>query len=387
MSPVGLVWANLHRRPVRTYLTLFSVLVAFLLFTMLRMMAVYFTASSEITAADRLLVTAKYSIIDPLPISQRAGILAVDGVEAVTHQSWFGGIYQDRSQFFPKYPVEPRAYFDMYPEMIIAPEQLDAFENTRTGAVAPAELLERFGWNIGDKIPIEADIYPQQDGNRLWEFDLVGSYRWQDEDNAQQLFLFHYDYFAEAAAFGRGTVGWYTLRIADPERAPEVAGAIDALFENSQNPTKTATEDEFARAFAAQIGDIGLIANSILSAVFFTIVVLTAVVMHWAFRERIAELAVLKTLGFSDGRVAAFVFGESVLLCGLGGMLGVGFGLLGTPVLGAMMVEQFGFGGLRLDWLTVWQGLGIAVLLGALVGVAPALLARRLTIAEALRRS
>ena len=386
MSPVGLVWANLHRRPVRTYLTLFSVLVAFLLFTMLRTMAVWFTSSSEITAADRLLVTAKYSIIESLPINQQSAILAVDGVDAVTHQTWFGGIYQDRSQFFPKYPVEPRAYFDMYPEMVIAPEQLDAFQNTRTGAVAPAALLERFGWSVGDKIPIEADIYPQQDGNRLWVFDLVGSYRWKNEDTSQSLFLFHYDYFNEAAAFGRGTVGWYTLRIADPDRAPEVAVAIDALFENSQNPTKTATEDEFARAFAAQIGDIGLIANSILSAVFFTILVLTAVVMHWAFRERIAELAVLKTLGFSDGRVAGIVLGESVLLCGLGGLLGVGLGLVGTPLF-SMMVAQFGFGGLRVDWLTVWQGLGVAVLLGALVGVAPALLARRLTIAEALRRS
>ncbi len=386
MSPVGLVWANLHRRPVRTYLTLFSVLVAFLLFTMLRTMAVWFTTSSEVTAADRLLVTAKYSIIESLPISQQSAILAVDGVEAVTHQTWFGGIYQDRSQFFPKYPVEPRAYFDMYPEMVIAPEELDAFQNTRTGAVAPADMLERFGWSIGDKIPIEADIYPQQDGNRLWVFDLVGSYRWKNEDTSQPLFLFHYDYFNEAAAFGRGTVGWYSLRIADPERAPEVAVAIDALFENSQNPTKTATEDEFARAFAAQIGDIGLIANSILSAVFFTILVLTAVVMHWAFRERIAELAVLKTLGFSDGRVAGIVLGESVLLCGLGGLLGVGLGLVGTPLF-SMMVAQFGFGGLRVDWNTVWQGLGVAVLLGALVGIAPALLARRLTIAEALRRS
>lgn len=387
MNAVGLVWANLHRRPVRTYLTLFSVLVAFLLFTMLRMMAVFFTTSSEITAVDRLLVTAKYSIIESLPISQRSEILAVDGVEAVTHQTWFGGIYKDRShQFFPKYPVEPRAYFDMYPEMTIAPEQLDAFQTTRTGAVAPAALLERFGWSIGDKIPIEADIYPQQDGNRIWVFDLVGSYRLQDEDAGQPPFLFHYDYFTEAAAFGRGAVGWYTVRIADPDRAPEVAGAIDAVFENSQNPTKTATEDEFARAFAAQIGDIGLLANSILSAVFFTILVLTAVVMHWAFRERIAELAVLKTIGFSDGRVAAFVLGESVLLCGLGGLLGVGVGLLGTPALNSM-VEQFGLGGLRLDWPTVWQGVGIAVLLGLLVGVAPALLARRLTIAEALRRS
>ena len=390
MNAVGLVWANLHRRPVRTYLTLFSVLVAFLLFALLRTMAVLFSGSTGITAADRLVVSAKYSIIDPLPISQRSAIEAVDGVEAVTHQSWFGGIYQDRSNRFPTYPVEPRAYFDMYPEAIIAPEQLDAFERTRTGAVAPATFLERFGWQIGDKIPIEATIYPMRDGSRLWEFDLVGTYTFRDESSPEsEVFLFHYDYFEQAAAFGGGTVGWYSARIADPDRAPEVAKAIDSLFENSHNPTKTATEDEFARAFAAQIGDIGLMANSILSAVFFTILLLTAVVMHWAFRERIAELAVLKTLGFSDRKVAAFVFGESVLLCAFGGVLGIGLAVVATQFPSATaLMNQFGLGGLGfgIDWPTAAQGLAIAVLLGAVVGVWPAWLAGRLTIAEALRR-
>lgn len=386
MNAVGFVWANLHRRPLRAYLTLSSVLVAFVLFALLRTVAVLFSGSSELTAANRLVVSAKYSIIDSLPISQRSAIESIDGVEAVTHQSWFGGIYQDPSNFFPKYPVEPRAYFDMFPEIVIAPEQLDAFERTRTGAVAPASLLEAFGWQVGDKIPIEADIYPMRDGSRLWEFDLVGSYTFRDKGTPQtEVFLFHYDYFEQAAAFGSGMVGWYSVRIADPERAPEVAQAIDSLFENSDNPTKSATEDEWQRAFAAQIGDIGLMANSILSAVFFTILLLTAVVMHWAFRERIGELAVLKTLGFSDRRVAALVLGESVFLCAFGGVLGIGIAAVGAQFL-ETWASEFGFGDFGIDWATAASGLGIAVLLGAVVGIRPAWLAGRLTIAEALRR-
>ena len=208
MSALGLTWANLQRRPVRTYLTLFSVLVAFLLFTVLRTLAAWFQggAAEDISGVDRLVVTAKYSIIDPLPISYQNQILAVDGVEAVTHQSWFGGNYQDPRNFFPKFPVEPRAYFDMYTEMKIDPAQLEAFENTRTGAVVSVGMLERFGWQIGDRIPIEADIYPMRDGNRLWEFDLVGAYAWEN-DNGQPLMLFHYDFFEEARQFGQGSGG------------------------------------------------------------------------------------------------------------------------------------------------------------------------------------
>ena len=387
MSTVGLVWRNLQRRPIRTYLTLFSVLVAFLLFTLLRTLAAFFEGGGvDVSGADRLVTTAKYSVIELLPVSQRTGIGAVDGVAAVTHQTWFGGNYQDPSNFFPKFPVEPRPYFEMYSELVISPEHLDAFEKTRTGAVASRNLLEKFGWQVGDKIPIEADIWPMRDGSRLWEFDLVGYYGYEDDDIGQSSLLFHYDYFDEARAFGQGSIGWWTLRIADPERAPEVSAAIDALFENSLDPTKTTTEDELARSFGAQLGDIGLIANGILSAVFFTILLLTAVVMNQALRERIPELAVLKTLGFSDAKVAMLVLGESVLLCLLGGLLGIGITLLAAPLLNAALA-QTPLGAFVFAPATAITGAATALLLGIVVGVQPALQANRLTIAEALRRS
>ena len=226
MSAMGLVWANIHRRPVRTYLTIFSLLIAFLLFTVLRTVAVWFDQGVDMGSVDRLVVTAKYSIIESLPINQRSQILSVDGVEAITHMTWFGGNYQDPRNFFPKYPVEPRSYFDMYPEYKIDPGQLEAFANTRTGAVAPTSMLAQYGWQIGDKIPIEADIYPMRDGSRLWEFDLVGSYTSDAEGGPPPVFLFHYDYFDEARQFGQGSVGWWTVRIGDPEQAPDISSTI-----------------------------------------------------------------------------------------------------------------------------------------------------------------
>jgi len=385
VSSFRLVWANLHRHPIRTYLTLLSVLVAFLLFGLLRAVAIWFTTGpADDAGVDRLIVTGKYAIIDLLPISQRNEILALDGVEAVTHATWFGGNYQDPSNFFAKYPVEPRGYFEMYPEVVIDPRELDAFEQTRTGAVASADLVQRFGWQIGDKIPIEADIWPMKDGNRIWVFDLVGSYT-TDVAGQEGTFLFNYEFFDEARDFGPGTVGWWAVRVADPDLAPEVGTAIDALFENSRNPTKTGTEDAFLRAFAAQIGDIGLMATGILSAVFFTVLLLTANTMAQSLRERIPELAVLKTLGFGDNRVAWYVIGESVTICVFGGILGVGMAALLAPVANAF-AEQFAPGAFDMSWQIASVGVGVAALLGVVVGAVPAWSARRLSIAEALRR-
>ena len=386
MNLLVLIRANLHRRPTRTYLTLFSVLVAFLLFTVLRTMAVWFEGAGGGAGADRLVITAKYSIIELLPISQRRQIEGIDGVEAITHLTWFGGNYQDPRNFFPKFPVEPRAYFDMYSELAIDPAQLDAFANTRTGAVASLDMMEDYGWKIGDKIPIDADIYPMRDGNRLWEFDLVGAYGSKTDETVQSALLFHYDFFDEARAYGQGGVGWWTVRIDAPDRAPEIASVIDAQFENSMNPTKTATEDEFFRAFAAQVGDIGLMANGILGAVFFSILLLTANTMRQALVERVPELGVLKTLGFSNAKVALLVLGESVTLCVLGGVLGVGLTWLAAPQLSAFM-EAANIGALVISGWTICLGIGGAALLGVVVGAQPAWYANRLPIAEALRRS
>ena len=384
MSTIGLMWANLFRRKVRTFLTLFSVLVAFLLFTLLRAIVVAFDGGVSVDGADRLIVAPKYSIIDLLPITQRQQILALDGVQGVTHQTWFGGSYQDASNFFPKFPVEPKQFFDIYREFEIDPGQLETFEQTRTGALATPGLMAQYGWRVGDKIPIGADIYPMRDGSRRREFDLVGVYALRDEETDPGMFLFNYAFFDEARSFGEGSVGWYTVRVSDADRAGEVSSAIDRLFINSTNPTKTATEDEFAKSFSNQVGDIGLMMTGILTAVFFTILLLTANTMSQALRERIPELAVLKTLGFSDGTVALVVLGESVLLCGVGGALGIGLAVFAFPGIQANIPPMFGV--FDLTAATIGLGFALALGLGLVVGILPAMTANRLKIVDALRR-
>lgn len=383
MNRLGLIWASLRRRPVRTVLTLFSVIVAFLLFGLLRSIADGLSVGLDIAGADRLVVAPKYSIIDPLPIRYLTQIQSVPGVEAVTHTDWFGGIYQERSNFFPKYPVNPRAFFGIYPEYRIDPTELDAFATTRTGAVAPAALAEKFGWRVGDKIPIEADIWPKKDGDRRWEFDLVGTYTVASGEREPEVFLINYEYFDEARQYGQGGVGNFIVRVADPDASGEVARAIDALFENSAAQTRTSTEAEYQRQFANQAGNIGLVMTSILGAVFFTIVLLTANTMTQALRERISELAVLKTLGFTDGSVAVLVLGEAVLLCLGGAALGLCITALLMPGLRVSLENILPV--LELGWPTVGAGLGLAVLIGLGVGAAPALGARRLKIVDALR--
>ena len=386
MSSIGLVWSNLFRKKVRTVLTILSVLVAFVLFTMLRSVAVALDAGGFGPAGvDRLQVSPKFSIIDPLLISQLREVERVPGVDAVTHADWFGGVYQDGRNFFPKFPVSPKSYFDMFSEFTIDPDQLEAFQNTRTGAVAPAGMAERFGWNVGDKIPIEGDIYAKRDGSRLWEFDLVGTYLYGDrrDETGGGVFLFHYDYFDEAKQFGQGQVGWMTVRVEDPQQAAEVASAIDALFENSLNPTRTATEDEAQREFARQQGDIGLMTTGILAAVFFTILLLTGNTMAQSLRERVPELAVLKTFGFTDGSVALLVLAEAVLLGLVGGALGVGLGTLAMIAIEPQLQQFFGL--IEVTWTVVASALGIALVLGLVVGSVPALTARRLSIVDALR--
>ena len=263
-----------------------------------------------------MVVTPKYSQVDSLPYAQRQQILAVEGVSAITHTSWFGGTYQDPKNFFAKYPVDPLSYFDIYSELDLEPaDALERFSRERTAAVVDVGLMEKYGWQVGDVIPIQGTIYPKSDGSRLWEFQIVGQFSENGESSDFPLFLFHYELFKEAAAFGGDQVDNRILRLDDPDRADEIAQQIDAMYENSADPTKTATEDEFNRQFARQLGDMGFITTMIMSAVFFTIVLLTGNTMTQALRERIPELAVLKTLGFGDSTVSMMVLGEAVLLC------------------------------------------------------------------------
>jgi putative ABC transport system permease protein len=383
MKYIHLVWANLRRKKLRTALTLLSILVAFLLYGYLAAIRHAFNAGIDVAGADRLMVRHRVSLIQPLPESYQQRIARIPGVDAVIHASWFGGIYQDPKQFFPQFPVEPEPYLDMYPEFLLPEEQRQAWFATRTGAIAGRNTADRFGWKIGDRIPIQATVWRQQGGQQTWEFDLVGIYDGTEKGTDTTQLLFHYDYFDEARAFGQGMVGWYIVRVDDPEQAAEVARRIDDEFANSPAETRSETEKAFIQGFAKQIGDIGKIMVGILSAVFFTILLVAGNTMAQSVRERIKELAVLKSLGFSHTGVLGLVLAESCLLAIAGGALGLCLSWmmisLGDPTKGALPIFFFPTTDLII-------GVVLVVLLGLVTGVMPALQAMRLRIADGLRR-
>jgi len=378
------LWAGLFRRKTRTVLTLLSIVVAFLLFGMLQAVQTAFESGADAADAKRLLTTARYSIIEPLPIAHLKVIERVPGVVGVASADWFGAKYQNESNAFPVFAVDPARYLDMYPEFTIDPAQREAFATTRTGAVAGQRLIDRYGWKVGQKLPIASEIHAKTDGSLNWEFDLVGVIDAEDPAvrGNTDMVLINVAHFDEARQLGRGKTGWYVERIADSEQAKAISTEIDRLFANSPDETKTAPEKEFAVGFAKQIGDIGAVVTRILIAVFFTILILTGNTMAQSVRERIPELAILKTLGFSDARVTALVLAEAVLLLGLGAGLGM-------AAAAALLPAVNGSTGGRFPPLfvteTTWGLAGALALLVALaVGLPPALRARRLRIVEAL---
>jgi len=382
MKYFSLIWASLFRKKARTILTLLSIVVAFMLFGLLQAVSQAFSGGAEAADADRMITNAKYSIIDMLPISYKAQIESVPGVKAVAFASWFGGSYQDKPARFAVFPVVPDEYLSVAPELQMSAETRAAWNATRTGAVVGEALAKQMNWKVGDKVPLQADIWPQKDGSLTWTFDIVGTFHnSKDQANGDSALLFRYDYFDEARQFAKGTIGWFLVKVDDRRNAERVGKAIDNQFGNSSHATKTQTEQAFAQGFAKQFGDIALIVSAILGAVFFTILVLTGNTMSQALRERIPELGILKTVGFSNQAVWWLVLLESLLLAMLGAALGL---LLAMSTVNGLKDTLSGFGVTRVSWRVVAEGLFIAFLLGVLVGVAPAMKAMRLKIVDAL---
>jgi putative ABC transport system permease protein len=384
MRYAHLVWAGLFRKRTRTVLTLLSVLVAFLLFGFLQAVTIAFEAGADSADARRLLTTARYSIIEPLPMAYLRQIEQVPGVVGAASASWFGAKYQNESNAFPVFAVEPARYLDMYPEFTIAAEQREAFAATRTGAVAGKRLAERFGWKVGQRLPISSEIHPKADGSLSWEFDLVGLLDAEDPAvrGNTDMVLINVAYFDEARQFGKGKTGWYVVRIADSGEARAISARIDELFANSPDETRTQPEKEFAVGFAKQIGDLGALVRRILVAVFFALLILTGNTMAQSIRERIPELAILKTLGFTDGRVTGLVLAEAVLLLVIGAGLGMG------TAMGLLPLVNETTGG-RFPPLFVsaetWAGAAaVALALALVIGLPPAWRVKRLRIVDAL---
>ena len=383
MKYLYLVWSNLRRKKMRTILTLLSIMVAFMLFGYLGAIRQGFSQGIDVAGVDRLIVRHRISIIQLLPEAYESRIEQIDGVIDAAHQTWFGGVYQKPSNFFAQMPVKPQEYLDMFPEFLLSDEERQAWFKTRSGAIAGRGIADRFDWKVGDRIPINATIWTRKGGERTWEFDLVGIYDGAEKGTDTSQFLFRYDFFDESRQFAQGQVGWYTVRISDPDRAAETAALIDAEFANSPYETKAEPEGAFLQGFANQIGDIGFIMMSIVAAVFFTILLVAGNTMAYAVRERTNELAVLKAIGFTDRAVLGLVLGESLVLTGLGGAIGLSLAWLlvstGDPTGGS----------LPMFYIPVKDLVTGVVLIGVMAlvaGILPALQAQRLRIADALRR-
>jgi putative ABC transport system permease protein len=379
------VWKNLGRKKVRTTLTILSIAVAFLLFGLLRTLGTAFDQGAELVGEDRLATIHRVSIIQPLPVSYVSRVQALEGVELATHASWFGGYYQDQKNQFAQFAVEADKYFTIYGDTLtLPPEQLESWQRNRIGAVVGRTTADRFGWKVGDRVPIIATIFMQKDGSDLWEFEISGIYDGVDARTDSSSFLFHYDYFDEARHVMNGSIGWLITKVKDPQQAAQVAADIDALFANSFTETKTSSEKDFVASFAKQFADIGLITTYILAAVFFTMLLVAGNTMAQSVRERIPELAILKTLGFSDVTVLNMVLAESLLIAVIGGTLGL---LLASMMADAMAAQVVNYlPGFALTGSVVALGVLLMVLLGLLTGILPALQGMRLSIVNALGR-
>jgi putative ABC transport system permease protein len=385
MKFLPLIWCNLKRKKLRTALTLLSIVVAFILFGLLSSIKQALTGGITMEGANRLIVQHKVSLIQLLPASYKARMEGMDGIALVSHQTWFGGKFEAEPKYwFMQCPVEPENFLAVVPEILLPPEQKAMWLKTRTGAIVGKATAEKLHWKLGDKVPIFSPLWSKADGSHTWEFDIVGIFDGKDKNTDRMSLYFRYDYFDEARAGAKGQVGWYTVRVKDPNKAAAVAKKVDEEFENSDYETKTAPEAAFAQAWVKQIGNIALITASILGAVFFTILLVTGNTMSQAVRERTGELGVLKAVGFTNRQVLLLVMAESCLISILGGILGLGLACLIVPGVGkalATMLPMFFF-----PVRDLFFGVALCAALGLATGIFPALAAMRLRVADSLRR-
>ncbi|HET7371123.1 MAG TPA: ABC transporter permease [Gammaproteobacteria bacterium] len=383
MKYLGLIVSGLKRKKLRTLFTLLSVLVAFLLFGLLAATRQAFTGGTSVAGQHRLVTMNKVSLTQSLPLAYLNRIEAVPGVEEVTYEIWFGGYYQDPKQSIFSFAVKADNYFDVFSELRVPPAQLQAWKDDRSGAMVGASVARRFGWKVGDKVPLQSNIWRDENGNSTWTLTIDGIYS-ADSGNDKALFL-HYQYWNERSVFEQDMTSLYLLRIARGANMAVMSDKIDSLFANSPHETRTATEQAFVQNLADQLGDIGAIVTAIVGAVFFGMLLVTANTMARAIRERTSELAVMKALGFTRGAIVALVVGESIALTAVGGLIGLGLAWLVAAGIGeqlAQYVPDFG-----ISTAAALVGIGFIVLLGLLSAIMPCAQVLRLNMVSALRKA
>jgi putative ABC transport system permease protein len=382
MKYAKLIFANLFRKKVRLTLTIGSFAVALFLFTFLAVVKSAFSRGTDLAGADRLIVINRSGLINTIPLAYRDKILRIQGVKAVTHNNWFGGVYQDEKNFFPQFVIDPENQRQVMTEMKVPDDQWNTFVNDRQGAIVGAGLAKRFGWKIGDRIPIKNALYGP---TSTWQFNIDGIYKNDHPGGDESQFWLQWKYFDESVPSQiKGAIGWYVLKLDSPDDAVSVAAAIDKGFANSSTETKTETESAFQAGFAKQLGNIELLILAIGGVVFFTLLLVTGNTMAISVRERTGELAVLKAIGYSDRFVLFFVLAESLVIALIGGLIGLGLAILAIPVVGAALNGLLP--PLLLSITVLSFGLAFAVFVGGASGLLPGIGAMRLRVVDALRR-
>ncbi len=387
---MSLIWLNLRRSPVRTALTVFGTAVALALFCLLEALLAAFNLGVDMASASRLVVSHKEAITFQLPKAYASRILQVDGIERLAEGTWFGGLYdaplpngEKRTDFFANFAVDAEPYLKLYPEMRIPPEQYEALMKDRVGCLLGDQLAARLGKGVGDRIALRPLIWPKKDG-KPWEFNIRAIYTCNIESFDRTMMIFHHKYLEEGRSFGSGQTGFYILGLKNADQSAEVSMAIDRLFANSPDPTRTMSEKAFNMVFISMMGNLKLLFRFIGTVVMVTMLLITANTMMMSGRERTREMAILKAVGFSDGYVFTMLVGEAVAIGVLGFLLGAG-GTYGLINLANWNPKPDFFPVFKVPGEAMLGALGIAVLTGILSGLLPGLAALRLKAAEALR--
>jgi putative ABC transport system permease protein len=386
MTNLALIRKNLFRHKLRASLMIVCILTAFAIFGVLASVEHAVNAGQDVAAANRLVVVNKINFTQPLPIAYFDRVRAIEGVQQVTHVNWFAGYYQDPKNSLVVLAVDPTTYTDVYGnELDISPEARQSFIRERTGALVGDAMAKKWGWKVGDHVPIASSIFTQKNGSRSWDFTVVGIFTGKKPEVDTNFMVFQYDYFNETRSFGKDQIGWITLRTASPALNDRLARTIDQMFANSPYETATDTEKAFSKAFVAQFGNIALIVELVVGAAFVTILMIVGNTLMMSVRERTREIGVLKSLGFSGGRILRLVLGESILVALTGGLAGLGLAVL------FILAVRDSVGGLlpKIVLSPEIALLGLALMLGfgIVTGLIPALNAMRLRIAVALGRN
>jgi putative ABC transport system permease protein len=382
MHSLTLVRKNLFRKKLRFTLLFISILIAFLLYGMLASIKTLLETGGDAAQANRMVTMNKVNFTQPLPISYLNRIRAIPGVIAATHNNWFGGYFQKEKNFMVVFAVEPESYLKVYPEIVLTPAERKTFLTDRTSILVGKIEADKYGWKVGQKIPLFSNIYQQKNGSRSWDFKIAGIWTSAKKNQPANFSVFNWEYFNETRSFGKDFTGNVTFLTTNEKINADVKKKIDSSFENSPYATDTVSEQQFAASFVGQLGNIGAIISLVVGASFITILIIVGNTMVMAVRERTREIGIMKTLGFSVQRIMAMIIGESVLIALIGGLAGLGIAYLIVAGLAASGI----FAGVSIP-LRIWiSGIGWMILLGLLTSAIPALNALKLNIVTALGR-